>query len=244
MIAHAVTKNNISSLLQNISHVYFMRNRSTVASVSFVLSKYYFTKEQRDRFVRDFLADAKVGPSWLYWTLDPEAGTFGRDSGAASTSDVAVPDTLGKYRKTAQHYLGLFCQDSQKAMAIFDYLLKKIPLQSLSADDLTMGLGGRREERVSMIDFIHALTTHVPPSREVLALNRHLGKFFKMPTVFVSNPVMKKDWLQSSDAAAEEEEEEEEEEVRETRIVRRRRRRDDDDDDDDQVSSARKRKKK
>jgi hypothetical protein len=230
MIAHAVTKNNISSLLQNISHVYFMRNRSTVASVSFVLSKYYFTKEQRERLVRDFLADAKLGPSWLYWTLDTEAGTFGRDSSATSTADATAPDTLGKYRKTAQHYLGLFCQDSQKAMAIFDYLLKKIPLQSLSADDLTMSLGGKGEERVSLIDFIHALTTNQEtPSRDVLALNRHIGKFFKMPAVFVSNAVMKKDMREEEEVAPATA-------VRDSKSVRRKR------DYDDPVFSEKRRK--
>jgi hypothetical protein len=255
MIAHAVTSNNISSLLQNIDQVLFMRNRVTVPSVSFVLSKYQFTKGQRDRLVRDFLLDCKTGPSWLYWVLDAEAGTFRRDSFAGSSAASAPLDTLGEYRKKAQYYVGLFCEHSDKAMAVFEFLLKKIPLQSLNASDLSMSLGGRTDRRVSLIDFLHDVTTFgAVPSGDVVALHRHLLSYADIPSCFYLNPSLKKTKHEKKEpspptpvptttavkthsssvrAAATVTDDSRSE----TRIVRKRR----DDDNDDRVSSAKRR---
>ena len=249
MIAHAVTSNNISSLLQNIDQVLFMRNRATVPSVSFVLSKYQFTKGQRDRLVRDFLQDCKTGPSWLYWVLDPEAGTFRRDSFAGSSAAASAPlDTLGEYRKKAQYYVGLFCEHSDKAMAVFEFLLKKIPLQSLNASDLSMSLGGRTDRRVSLIDFLHDVTTfEAVPSSDVMALHRHLCTYADIPSCFYANPSLKKTKHEkkepspqpASTAVKTHSSVADDSRRSEVRIVRKRR--DDDNGGDDRVSSAKRR---
>jgi hypothetical protein len=250
MIAHAVTSNNISPLLQNIDQVLFMRNRATVPSVSFVLSKYHFTKGQRERLVRDFLLDCKTGPSWLYWVLDPEAGTFRRDSFAGSSEASAPLDTLGEYRKKAQYYVGLFCEHSDKAMAVFEFLLKKIPLQSLSASDLSMSLGGKTDRRVSLIDFLHDVTTfEAVPSGDVMALHQHLCNYADIPSCFYANPSLKKTKHVKKEPPPQPPQPPVVTTVKthssvrpvtdesETRIVRKRR----DDDNDDRVSSAKRR---
>ena len=62
-----------------------------------------------------------------------------------------------------------------------------------------------------------------------MALNRHIGKFFKMPAVFVSNAVMKKDMREEEEVAPATA-------VRDSKSVRRKR------DYDDPVFSEKRRK--
>jgi hypothetical protein len=130
-------------------------------------------------------------------------------------------------------------------MAIFEYVLRKIPLQSLSAGDLTMSFviggktakrkkkkkkkkSGRRDEvrlaekeeeeeeeetTLSLIDYIHALTTEEPPTREVVALHRHICRFVSVPCCFIANPVLRRRTSPPPMTPPDEEEEEEEESV-------------------------------
>jgi hypothetical protein len=190
LIAHSITKNNIFCLLQYLTHVCFMKSRSTVRSLSHILHHYQFAKEERDRMIADFLADRG---KWGYWTLDVEEGSFKRDKGG-DVQDLQV-DSLGDYMRTAREYLGLFCPERDKALAIFRYILRKIPLQSLSASDLTLNLrekSSKQPRRLSLIDYLHSVTTDEQPSEDVKLLHMYISKYVSIPDCFFTNS-----WLKS-----------------------------------------------
>lgn len=193
MVCHTATSNNIFPILQCVTHVSFMRSRSNAKSLRTVLAQFNYKKEERDKMLEDFLAD-RGGGQYGYWTLDVEGETFQRDP-AGDAPEVTL-DSLSSYRKTAVNYLGLFCPEREKALAIFDYILRKLPLQELRSSDLTVDLREKESGRLrshSLIDLIHAVTSEdVVPSPEVLRLQAHISRYVVVPSCFFANEALRR----------------------------------------------------
>lgn len=194
MVCHTATSNNIFPILQCVTHVSFMCGRASAKSLRTVLSQFNYKKEERDKMVEDFVADRGVGGAYGYWTLDVEGESFQRDP-AGDAPEVKL-DSLATYRKTAVNYLGLFCPEREKALAIFDYIVRKLPLQELRSSDLTMDLRDRESGRIkshSLIDLIHAVTSEdVVPTPDVLRLQAHLSKYVVVPSCFFANEALRR----------------------------------------------------
>lgn len=196
LVAHSVTSTGVFALLQNLSHVLFMRSRATVDSLARVLAQYRFSKEEQRRMVEEFVADCSVG-QWGYWTLDVQTGEFTRPAEAQSDKS-AASDAGGieQYEKAAREYIGLFCPQKEKALAIFRFIVRKIPLATLSSSDLTLKLWDKKEGKertLSLVDYVHCVTTQgQKPSKDVMALHRYISAHAEVPECFFSNDLLKR----------------------------------------------------
>jgi hypothetical protein len=205
LVAHSVTKNGIAALLQYLTHVLFMTTRSTVSSLSYVLTHYRFAKSVRagmqDRFLRDVAAET-TGRRYGHWVLDVERGTFERaavvtsqqqllqpeSSTAAAADGAAAPPPLEERdvqaRRTAETYIPLFADDERhgnRALAVFDYILAGMSdrhhLDSASLEFHFRGTETGKPRRLSLLDYVVCVTSATAElSPDVLSLHGHLSR--------------------------------------------------------------------
>jgi hypothetical protein len=210
LIAHSATSNGIFPILGRLTHICFMTSQSTSAHITAVMDNLKVCKANRDEKLAAFQEDLKLAGKHNYWVYDLTTGEFGRQPGTlakpqfASTSDFAFAPTpnprpsaaelrataLIPYRKTAETYLTLFSEDGKKSMAIFDYLMAKTPLHPLNRSDLNFTLRDAKTGkvvRVSLLDYIHTLTTQTPPTKDVLDLHTYMKKHVTLPRCFIAN---------------------------------------------------------
>lgn len=220
LIAHSSTNNGIFTLLQYLTHVCFMNKRTASKSLGNVLESYNFSRGERREKMAAFLdgLGRSEHDYWVLEVntgkFERQPGSLGRSpgnvaavGGVAGGVQPALPaaDTLAAqqlrqqqereglltgYRKTAETYLGLFAQEPKKALAIFDFVMAKTPLQSLSVVDLNFTLRDRKKDQVvnvSLLDYLHTLTTQTKPSRPVLDLHAYLVRYVTLPRCFIAN---------------------------------------------------------
>lgn len=202
MICHSVLKNRIYSVLAYVNFVYFTRNAANVSSIAAALRYFRFTKEEEEECVRKFLADKTP---FGYWVLKVESHSFERHSLGAATvattdsgesSDAFSTEKVGKptredFGKAAERFLTLL-PEPKIALAAFDIIIRKIPLGSISRDDLSIELRGADSKgklTLSLIDYLHVLTsTNTRPSSDMVRLHRYVRKYVKtMPRLFQKN---------------------------------------------------------
>jgi len=206
-IAHSSTKTGAFTTLKQMTHFCFMCKRSTVSSIVDVLDLFKFSKADSKAKVDAFLDDLGKTER-TFWVLEVESGKFERQPGslarsisrpAAPAPIAAAPDAtpaqkreqaLLAYRKTAETYLNLFSLEAKKALAIFDFIMAKTPLQALNPADLNFTLRDKKSGHVvnvSLLDYLHTLTTQTKPSRGVLDLHAYLAKHVALPRCFITN---------------------------------------------------------
>jgi hypothetical protein len=196
LITHSCQSNGIFPLLQAMTHLAFMSKRTSAKSLVSALGSYSISKEERQSMVEAFLADVGVIPHG-YWVFDVGSKQFGRGPGTLAPlppppSQIAASpaDLLAPYRKTAELYLNHFSGDSKKCLAIFDFLMVKVPLQSLNPVTLDFTLRNQRTGGVvgvSLLDYLCTVTTQTPPTRDVLDLHSYLARYSKLPRCFITN---------------------------------------------------------
>lgn len=210
LVAHASTRTGAFTTLQHLTHVCFMSRRTSAASLAHVLEHYKYSKAETRSKVEAFLGGDLVEHG--YWVLDVNSGNFERKPGSlarptcSAASVVPGPggppgggvagsrqrreQSLVEYRKTAEMYLNLFSPESKKALAILDFVLAKAPLQSLSPADLNFTLRDAKTGSVvsvSLLDYLHTLTTQTKPTRLVLDLHAYLSRHVTLPRCFIAN---------------------------------------------------------
>ncbi len=194
LITHACTGNGIFPLLENLTHLCFMTERTAAKSLLVALSSYNYPKDERRDMTDRFLADCGA-VAHNYWVLDTKTKQFGRKPGALgitppSPGVAAAEETLAAHRRTAERYLEHFSEDSKKSLALFDFIMAKTPARSLSPGDLVFTLRLSKSGRVvavSMLDYLHTLTTQTPPTSDVLALHSYVGRYVALPRCLVAN---------------------------------------------------------
>jgi hypothetical protein len=202
LISHSATSTGLFPLLRHLTHICFMTSQSTSPSILAVLGEFKVPKATREEKLAAFQSDLDHDPHG-YWVLDVRTGQFGRQPGsleqqaggarpssAAATAAGEREAALAPYRKTAETYLSLFSGDPKKALAIFDFLMIKTPLQPLSVADLNFTLRDAKTGlvvRVSLLDYIHTITTQTPPTKDVLDLHAYLSRHATLPRCFISN---------------------------------------------------------
>lgn len=201
LIAHDSNNNGIYPLIKHMTHVCFMAKRTSADSLGNVLSALKYPKAERLQKVDAFLAD--VGRvEHDYWVLDVNKGDFGRKPGslqrpavaAASVTSATAAEArealLAVHRRTAENYLNLFSEDAKKALALFDFIMARAPLNSLGVGTLDYTLRDKKTGlvvRVSLLDYLHTLTTQTRPSRSVLDLHAYLHRYVILPRCFITN---------------------------------------------------------
>lgn len=202
-IAHSSNGTGAYTILQNMSHFCFMLLRSSATSLSSVLRVFEFGKPEIRAKKNAFLS-ALESSAQGYWVLEPDTGKFepspgslARSGGGAGGGGVVSARGGGReqaltlYKKTAQKFLALFCPETTaRALAIFDYVMDKVPLHNLSPDDLNFTLREKKSGtvvRVSLLDYLHTVTTQVKPSRAVLDLHAYFARYVTLPRLVVAN---------------------------------------------------------
>ena len=208
LIAHASTGTGAYSVLKFMTHFCFMNKRSSMDSIASVLQHFHFPPGDRKTKLDAFLGDlGRVERG--YWVLDVNGGKFERQPGsltqrtvataaaAAAGHQVLLPPgekkklELCDYRKTAETYLNLFCPgESSKALAIFDFVMPRVPLHSLNPTDLNFTLRDRKTGNVvsvSLLDYLSTVTSQAKPTRSVLDLHGYLARYVAIPQLFLTN---------------------------------------------------------
>jgi hypothetical protein len=195
LCCHSVLNNKIFGLVTHLTHLYLTLAKTNSQSLAAVCGAFKYPKKVRNAMVDTFLAaEGEFG----YFVLDLDRMTFSR--GGMQQQQVSLskseltPAPAEAYRKTAEAFLPLFCEEPKRAMAVFEYLLPKLPLASLNPDDLTIYLQKKTtgvEVRISLIDYLHALNSEAKPSGEVVSLHRYLARYVRLPACFVKNKYLR-----------------------------------------------------
>jgi hypothetical protein len=200
-IAHDSQSNGIGPLMKHLSHVCLMTSSHSAAqTLASVLVAYRIPKGDRDAKIAAFLAD--VGKEeHSYWVLCVRTGAFARRPGslagvmdthptnlksAASTRE----ELIAPYRKTAEHYLPMVTENHQKCLRLFDFLMRKTPLDSLHSDSLDFTLRDAKNGEivtVSLFDYLVMITSQEPPTKPLLDLHSFLARFSPLPRCFITN---------------------------------------------------------
>ena len=177
-----------------MTHLAVMSKRTSAKSLVAALGVYSISKEERQSMLDAFLADVDIVKHG-YWVLDVSSKQFGRSPGTLGPQGppsqiAATENKIAPYRKTAEIYLNHFSVDSKKCLAIFDFLMVKVPLQSLNPETLDFTLRDQKTGRVvgvSLLDFLCTITTETPPTRAVLDLHGYLARYARLPRCFITN---------------------------------------------------------
>jgi hypothetical protein len=168
-----------------------------------VAEHFKIPKEERDRFVRAFLAARDV---FGYFTFSPEKRTFlrgdapstgnntggppGGEAAASATAAGSVSDVSEEARRTLEEYSGFVCCP-EKAMKIFNFLIGEIPVSSLDPKTLMLTLRSKGYSgelvKISLLDYLNALNSQDKPSSDVVRLHLYLSRRVTLPRVFVQN---------------------------------------------------------
>jgi hypothetical protein len=201
LACHSVVKNNVFGLVNHVSHVYFTLARTNVRSLGIVLDCFKFSRAQRDAHVATFLT--ATTDEFGYYVLDTgsmefyrgdsvkvESGNVVGGGGGGGSGGAGEPKPLSAYKRTADIYLPLFCAEPQRAQAIFNWIIERIPLTSVRASDLTIllkrkGTGG--EARFSLIDYLHCLNSTSKPSGDMQSLHAYLSRYVVLPRCCINN---------------------------------------------------------
>jgi hypothetical protein len=201
LISHGATSNGIFPIFKHLTHICFMTVGTVPKTVETVLGE-ILPKEARDEKVAAFETDPR-NDAHGYWVYDVETRAFEPKPGslaaaaaggypppAAAGTSGGRESLLAPYRKTAQTYLNLFSENPRRALAIFDFLMTKTPLQPLAVADLNFTLRDAKSGRVvsvSLLDYIHTLTTQTTPTKDILDLHSYLRRHVTLPRCFIAN---------------------------------------------------------
>jgi hypothetical protein len=194
MVTHSVLNNKLFGLLAYVNAVYFTMTPSNAASLVNTLRYFGFSKSEQDSMLRKFLRERDV--QYGYFKLDVEERTLDRYRPPGMPD--AEPDdrfrpraqaSKEEYTRTAERFLSLLPEPG-KALAIFELIIRKIPLAYVSPDDLTITLqqqGNAERLNLSLIDYVHTLTTPGRPSSAMRSLDRYVRKYANIPNCFLRN---------------------------------------------------------
>jgi hypothetical protein len=201
LISHGATSNGIFPLFKHLTHICFMTDGTVPKTVETVLGE-ILPREARDEKVAAFEADPG-SVAHGYWVYDvgtrkfePKPGSLAAPGSVpaaglpTATSGGGRESLLAPYRKTAETYLNLFSENPKRALAIFDFLMTKTPLQPLAVADLNFTLRDAKSGRVvsvSLLDYIHTLTTQTTPTKDILDLHAYLRRHVTLPRCFIAN---------------------------------------------------------
>jgi hypothetical protein len=195
LVCHSLVKNNIYSLMSFVTQVNFTMGRSNARSIGLVCDYFRVSKQQRDQYVETFLADkAEYGyyvfsTGTLSFTKHGKSGVGAPSSSTAASTSAPACEAALRLRETAENYVTLFCQEPQKVLAVYDFIVPRIPVHALKAD-LTLSLknkGSGQMVQLSLLDYLQALNSKERPSRQILSVHAYVGKYVTLPRMFVQN---------------------------------------------------------
>ena len=169
----------------------FTLSKSNVRSICLVAEAFRLGKEEKERFVRTFMAEKD---QFGYFTLDVENMSFVRGDSPPQTVAVAgaaAPlDVISACRKTLEEYSD-FLSHPEKALKIFNFIASEIPTHSLDPQTLLLTLktrgGGGALVKISLLDYLSALNSQEKPGADLIRLHLYLSRRVSLPKVFVQN---------------------------------------------------------
>jgi hypothetical protein len=194
LICHSVLKNRIHAVLGYVNYIYFTLTPSNATSIGAALRYFRFTKEEQEAMIKRFLGETKG--TYGSFCLNVEERTFEKMDGkpvSLGSNDKVAPAVPKRSRddfvRAAERFLPLL-PEPKLALAAFEIIVRKIPLASLSPDDLSIELrlaesGGKLT--LSLIDYLNVLTTNSRPSTDMFRLHRYIRKYVTVPDFFRKN---------------------------------------------------------
>ena len=200
LVAHGVTKINLYSIIKHMDEIWFTLNKQNAPTIGSVCTALMFSRSVKNNFIAKFLAESG---EYGIFVLDTQKRTFerlfdspgGEDGGGGGVCGNRVGPDLEPYKRTAEAYFPHFCVDPARSLLIFNYIIAKLPLASVDSTDLTIKLMKKDsgvELKLSLLDYILALTNESKPASDITALHRYVEKHVQLPRCFVRNRLLKK----------------------------------------------------
>jgi hypothetical protein len=194
VVLHSLLNNNCFALTNYVTDVIITASKSNLGSLNALLTSQRFDKTERADIVQRFLREGE--PYGYFWfSVDKRrfeyfgpAGVAADHSSKKSTS-AAAASIMSEASASAERYLGLL-PESGTALALFSLIRARIDEKTLDPQDLTLTLRSKKKHSItiSLIDYLHALTTpDAAVSKENLLFHRFISKKVRYPKVFITN---------------------------------------------------------
>lgn len=185
-LTHALLKNNLHSLVQHFDFVLFT-NSIKNSPVFQVYARRYCAKDNEEciHIWNDFVSkEAKTN----YLRYNNKLSKF-------EVIDVKGNIQTGseeKFRKEIFHYIEPNNEFIKESMQFFDYIMKKLPLNSVTEEDHVLKLRNKNNQiiEVNIIDLIYYVprkhVDRIPPKNVILAF-KALQKLYHIPNCMIGN---------------------------------------------------------
>lgn len=185
-LAHALEKNNLHSMIQHFDFIVFTCDRRNTPVFKIYIKKYCpMNKDECMHIWEDFLKGAATN----YLRFNVKATKF-------EIVDIklnVLESSESKLRKEIFRYIEPNNDYVAESMAFFDYLIKKLPANSVSENQHILQLKNERTNGVLKINIIDLVwyvprkkLERVPPSDVVTAF-RSLKKLYMIPNCMIGN---------------------------------------------------------
>jgi hypothetical protein len=203
LIAHAIARTGLFSLLTHLTEVHFTHDRGNCQAIALTCEAFKFGKEAKNQFIDRFL-EAKE--QYGIFILSKQKRTFVKQE---PSSVGKIPKTVSSrqqlqeqqlmamepYKRSAEMYIPHVCQDAKRSLCIFQYILMKIPLTSLEASDLTISLQRKNCKSalsLSILDYLVVLDSpNERPSKLMSSLHKYIDRHVSLPKCMVRNKFLR-----------------------------------------------------
>lgn len=182
-------------LIEHVGEVWFTLAKCNLRSLEGVLAACKIDEEQKKEWVKQFLNDTDQFGYYIYHVNKRIFYKAGSEQNASSTAapPTKSPGRMDELRILAKKQIATFFpQNELKCLAIFDYLVSKIPLSSFHSSDLAITLKNRETgviKNLFILDYLQTLLTEEgKPSANMISLHRYILRYAGgMPRVYVKN---------------------------------------------------------
>ncbi len=197
LISHSVSSNGLFSLLSFLTHVFVTQDRINLRMLK-ILLKYYMYPETCHA-ENSFLSLPPRGylqlspPSLEYHSLNSSLEKMDQDaSPSPDTSNKEEEDSSAPFPK--EKITPFFSHLPQKEVynSLTDFVLRIIPARYISEKDLSISYRDKKgkNQKISLLDYLHFLATNAPPPLKILSFQRHMYKTTCFPHYLVKNTHM------------------------------------------------------
>ena len=187
------------NFIELVHQCYFTNSKTNLRSIGQVFDTYKIEKDQKKQWIDQFLADKD---EFGHYVFDVSKRTFSKasetgDANETTESPQKVSPGDGpkaeELRKTARKLIPIFLpENEQRCLAIFDWLIARIPLTCFNSTDLCITLKNRETsetKNMSILDYLEALSgERGKPAADIISLHRFVMRGqAKMPRTFIKN---------------------------------------------------------
>ena len=186
VLAHSIERNNLHAIIKHFDYITFTNSQKNTP-VFKVFSKKFCPKDfnQCMHTWNEFIEKQEKTHYLRYNHKESKFQTIDVRGNVLQSSE-------SRLRKDILHYLAPF-GDTTQGLALFDYLITKLPPNSVTEDDHIISLKNAKTSEtihVNILDLVYFVTRKnpdIPPAKEIIIAFRSIQKLYKIPYCFIAN---------------------------------------------------------